>query len=156
MKFKPALLIGASIIAVLVLAACGGSSPATPSFTAVEANGVKIVNVVFAKNITKDMVAENPGPVFKPTDTIYILVSIEGRPKSGKITAKYYYQSQYLTEATYDLADINSGVIISIGQVTYTDFYLTHEQALPVSKEYNVELYVDDTKVGDYPFEIAQ
>jgi len=29
MKFKPALLIGASIIAVLVLAACGGSSPAT-------------------------------------------------------------------------------------------------------------------------------
>jgi len=142
----------------MTLTACSGGekSQEGQKTTAVVVGDVKISKVEYGKNITKDFKLEKPGSVFAPADTIYTMVIVDGRPKSGKVTAKYYLEGEYLTEATYDLADVNSGVIISIGEATYMSFYLTHEKPLPVSKEYKIELYLNDQKAGDFPFEVAQ
>lgn len=111
--------------------------------------------VEFAKKLGSQMEAVDPGNEFQADETIYLSAVIKGRPKGGEITCKFYYRDQFITEATFDLADVNSGVIFSIGETTNVGFNLTHEDPFPLSKNFRAELFYDDEKLGDYPFHIV-
>lgn len=111
--------------------------------------------VEFAKKLGSQMEAIDPGNEFQADETIYLSAVIKGRPKGGEITCKFHYRDQFLTDATFDLADVNSDVIFSIGETTNVGFNLTHEDPFPLSKNYRAELFYDEKKLGDYPFHIV-
>ena len=137
----------ASLIIVLALTACGGAA-------AVVKPSVK--SVTFAEKLDENYKAVNPKTQFKPTDVVYASVDITGRPKTGILTAKFYYGDQLITDATVDFSSVNSGVLFSIGEDTFAGFTLTGTQAWPVSKDYRMDLFLDDAKVGSYPYEVIQ
>lgn len=146
MKKNILIMLSAAMVIVLALTACGGGAEVKPS----------VKSVTFAEKLNESYQAVNPKTQFKPTDTIYVSVDIAGRPKTGILNGKFYYGEQFITEATLDFSSINSGVLFSIGEDTFAGFTLSPTQAWPVSKDYRLELYLDNVKVGNYPFEVIQ
>jgi hypothetical protein len=146
MKKNVLIMLSTALIIILALTACGGGADVKPS----------VKSVTYAEKLNENYQAVNPKTQFKPTDTIYVSVDIAGRPKSGILTGKFYLGEQFINEATVDFSSINSGVLFSIGEDTFAGFSLSPSQALPVSKEYRLELYLNNEKVGDYPFEVVQ
>lgn len=69
--------------------------------------------VTFAKKLGKQA---EPGSKYEPTSTVYLSTEIKGRPKSGKAKCKYYWKDEFTSEATVDLADVNAGVLLSVGE----------------------------------------
>jgi hypothetical protein len=146
MKKKLLVSLSVSLILVLALTACGGAAVVTPS----------VKSVTFAGGLDKNYQAVNPKTQFKPTEVVYASVDITGRPKTGILLAKFYYGDQLITDAVVDFASVNSSVLFSIGEDTFAGFTLTGNQAWPVSKNYRMELYLDNVKVGSYPYEVIQ
>ena len=139
-------MLSATLIIVLALTACGGGADVKPS----------VKSVTFAENLNESYQAVNPKTQFKPTDIIYVSVDIAGRPKTGILNGKFYYGQQLITEATLDFSNVNSGVLFSIGEDTFAGFSLSPTQNWPVSKDYRLELYLDNVKMGSYPYEVVQ
>jgi len=139
-------MLSATLIIVLALTACGGGADVKPS----------VKSVTFAENLNESYQAVNPKTQFKPTDIIYVSVDIAGRPKTGILNGKFYYGQQLITEATLDFSSVNSGVLFSIGEDTFAGFSLSPTQNWPVSKDYRLELYLDNVKMGSYPYEVVQ
>jgi len=146
MKKNILIMLSATLIIVLALTACGGGADVKPS----------VKSVTFAENLNESYQAVNPKTQFKPTDIIYVSVDIAGRPKTGILNGKFYYGQQLITEATLDFSNVNSGVLFSIGEDTFAGFSLSPTQNWPVSKDYRLELYLDNVKMGSYPYEVVQ
>jgi hypothetical protein len=168
-------LLVALLLLVLPLAACGGGEAtptpivivvtppppgqAQPTATAPEAapsaGGIEIVAATFAHGLSDQMEPVGAGSDFSPDETIYLSLQIKGRPKEGVITARFYWGDNFIAEADVDLADVNSGLIFSIGESTYAGYTLTHEQPLPVSDGYRADVSVNEQALGSYPFRIV-
>ncbi len=146
MKKNILIMFNAAMVIVLALTACGGGVEVKPS----------VKSVTFAEKLNENYQAVNSKTQFKPTDIIYVSVDIAGRPKTGILNGKFYYGDQLITEATLDFSTVNSGVLFSIGEDTFAGFSLSPTQNWPVSKDYRFELYLDNVKVGSYPFEVVQ
>jgi hypothetical protein len=146
MKKKLVLMLSASLVIVLALTACGGGAEVKPS----------VKSVTFAEKLNENYQAVNPKTQFKPTDVIYVSVDIAGRPKTGIVNAKFYIGDQFIAEGTLDLSSSNSGVLFSIGEDTFAGFWITPTQAWPVSKDYRMDLFLDNVKLGSYPYEVIQ
>jgi hypothetical protein len=146
MKKNMLIILSASLIIVLALTACGGAAVTTPS----------VKSVTFAQGLDNNYQAVNPKTQFKPNDVVYASVDIIGRPKTGLLLAKFYYGDQLITDAVVDFASVNSGVLFSIGEDTFAGFTLTGTQPWPASKDYRMELYLDNIKVGSYPYEVIE
>ncbi len=128
---------------LLVLVSCGGDDK------------FELKEVTFAHGLTDEMQAVDPGSEFRPDETIYLSVTMKGRPKEGIVRAKFYCGDTFITDAVVDLADANSDVLFSIGEDTYAGYTLTHPNPFPVSDDYRAELFYKDEKVGTYAFSIA-
>ena len=147
MKKNLLVLVSAAVIFILALTACGGGTTATtPS----------IKSVTFAEKLNENYQAVNPKTQFKPTDVVYASVDIAGRPKTGILNAKFYFGDQFISEGTLDLSSANSGVLFSIGEDTFAGFWITPTSSWPVSKDYRMDLFLDGSKVGSYPYEVIQ
>jgi hypothetical protein len=146
MKKKLLVMLSASLIIVLALTACGAGADVKPS----------VKSVTFAEKLNENYQAVNPKTQFKPTDVVYASVDITGRPKTGILVGKFYYGDQLISDATVDFSSVNSGVLFSIGEDTFAGFSLTGTQPWPVSKDYRMDLYLNDGKVGSYPYEVIQ
>ncbi|MBN1918393.1 MAG: hypothetical protein JW889_10815 [Verrucomicrobia bacterium] len=126
----------------LALASCGGSSK------------FEVADVTFCHGLTENMEAEQPGDTFRPDETVYLSVTLKGRPKQGTVSAKFYYGDEFIAEASVDLGDVNSGVLFSVGESTFVGYTLTHENPFPIGDEYRAELFHDDEPIGKYPFRV--
>ncbi|NJL33970.1 MAG: hypothetical protein HC893_09040 [Chloroflexaceae bacterium] len=113
-----------------------------------------LLNATFARELDENQAPIDPTETFPPEGPIYLSLEFEGRPESGLVKAEYYYQDQYITEATVDFADVNSGVIFSVGENTFVGFTLEPDQPFPAGDEYTVETFVNDEPLGTYTFSI--
>lgn len=136
--------IGLLALAALLLAACGGGTT----------KGIEIGDVVFAKELSEDYQPVNPSDTFYPDETINVSVQIPGRPKQGVLGARFLYRDDLEAEASIDFKQENSDLLFSVGQDTFTGFFLTHDAPLYISPLYSVELLVDGAAVGKYPFTV--
>ena len=143
------------IASVILLGACGGSTPAAAESLTLQAGGLTIKELVYSKALDEKQGPIDPGNQFEPLDTIYLTVTFKGRPKEGLVLGKAYWKDQFIAEATINLADVNSGLLFSIGSDTYAFFNLTPSQQLPISKNYRFEIFVNDEKLGDFPFAVV-
>ncbi len=134
------ILIG---VMTLSLASCG------------KGDKFEIESVTLSHGLTSEKAAKDPGDKFKPDEKIYVAVKLKGRPKEGVVTAKYYFGEQLISEASYDLSDLNSGVVFSVGGSTNVGFHLAPEEPFPVSDDYFVELYHNDKKVGTHKYSVV-
>jgi hypothetical protein len=146
MKTKNLVLLICTLSALFFLAACGGG----------EDKGITVDSVTLAKNLDSNYQAVNPTTQFYPNDVIYASVKVNGAPKSGIMTGKFYYWDQLISEASIDFASTNAGIIISIGQSTYVGFNLTPSTSWPVDSGYSFKLFVDNVEVGSYAYEVIQ
>lgn len=127
----------------LALASCGKTAK------------FEVADVTFCHGLTDDMQAEQPGNAFRPDETVYVSVTVKGRPRHGVVAAKFYYGDQFIAEASVDLGDANSGVIFSVGENTFVGYTLSHDNPFPVGEEYRAELFHDDEPIGKYPFRVV-
>jgi len=161
------------LVALLLLPAlaCGGGDEATPTpesapetapTTAVEptqasetSNSIEIREATFARGLSEEMQAVDPTTDFGPTDTVYLSLTVKGRPKEGTVAARFYWGDDFIAEADVDLGDVNSGLIFSIGEDTFVGYTLTHEQPFPVSDGYRAEVFYNDQALGSYSFRVV-
>jgi hypothetical protein len=176
MKAQHLKLLTALLLLSLLAVACGGGSGATPTpivivvtppppgqaqptATAPEApasaGGIEIVAATFAHGLSDQMEPVGAGSDFRPDETIYLSLQIKGRPKEGVITGRFYWRDSFIAEADVDLADVNSGLIFSVGESTYAGYTLTHEQPFPVSDGYRADVSTNGQALGSYPFRIV-
>jgi hypothetical protein len=117
--------------------------------------GIEILGATLAHGLSEEMQPVDPGADFRPDETIYLSVEIKGRPKEGIVTARFYWHEDLIAEAGVDIADVNSGLLFSIGQNTYAGYNLNHEQPFPLSDQYRVEVFDDQALLGTYPFRVV-
>ena len=132
-----------------------GAPPATA--TPKPAGGLKVLEVTFAHGLTEEMAPVDPGEEFTPDATIYLSVKLKGRPKEGRVTARFLYQDQEFAATTVDLAQEwkEQGLIFAVGGNTFVGFTLKPEETLPISEDYRVELLLNDTPAGSYAFKVV-
>jgi hypothetical protein len=172
-------MLSIGVIAAL-LAACGGNAqPAAqqptiaaqptdsptkapeatkaPEPTKAPATEIKLVKATFAKKLgeNQEPVEEAKGNAFFPDETIYLSLQFDGRPKKGEVEATFYSKADKITSAKVDLASINSGVILSVGESTYVGFNLKPQDSWPISEQYSVEVTVDGKPLDTYSYSVV-
>jgi hypothetical protein len=118
-------------------------------------DGIQILEATFAHDLTDEMQPVDPGTDFQPDETVYLSLRIKGRPAEGVVTARFFWRDAFIAEAGVDLADVNSGLIFSIGENTYAGYSLTHEQPFPLSSGYRADVSYDEQPLGEYVFRIV-
>jgi len=166
MKRKHALQVQI-LCAVLLLGAvqaCGSKTasptpqpPAAATEAPAPVAGVEILEATFAKDVDEDGNPLDPGNEFAPDETVYLVLTLEGQPKEGTVTGRFYLGDEFLGEADVDLADLSSGVIFSIGGNTYVNFWMAADSDAPsiISEAYRIEVFYDDEPLGDYSFRVV-
>jgi hypothetical protein len=112
-----------------------------------------LAEATFARGIENDRPVD-PGNEFAQDETIYLYLKFEGRPKKGEIKSEFWFRDQKIADKTVDLADVNSGVIFSIGEFTYAYFTLSFDSPPIVGEGYRAEVSIDGEKLGTYHFKI--
>ncbi len=173
------LILAAGIVLAVILTACGGESgakattaPTAASATAASATaaptktqptaaptaasaGIKLLDATFARKLDENQAPIDPTDTFGPTDQINLSLKFDGRPKQGVVKTRFMFQDQLIAEAQVDFAQANSGVIFSVGEATYTGFFLTPNQPFPASDTYHADVTVNDKPLGSYKFKIV-
>jgi hypothetical protein len=110
---------------------------------------------VFAKGLTKNQEPVNPTGTFFPDDTACLSLKFKGRPSKGLVSAKFYLGAHLISEAKVDFADINRGVLFSVGQSTFAGFSLQPDKPFPISENYHVETFLNGSPLGTYRFKVV-
>lgn len=148
MKIKILGFTALLLTSMVLLSACGGAKSADSTIT--------IKSVTLAGSLDENYQAVDPKNQFFSTDTIYVSVDVAGQPKVGKLNGKFFYGDQLISEATLDFATVNQDIVISIGEDTFAGFNLSPSQPWPIDTIYKFELYVNDAKFGEYPYQVIQ
>jgi len=130
------------------------AATATPPPPPAEA-GVEIVQATFARDLSEQLEPVDPGADFAPEETVNLSVIVKGRPKAGVLTARCYWHDTLINEAGVDLADVNSGMLFSIGENTLTGYTLSHTEPFPVSDAYRAELFYNEAPLGSAAFRVV-
>jgi len=152
MKNKLWISIFALSLLIVSISAC--TKPVATGGSSISQIVVK--SVTLAENLNENYQAVNPKTQFNPTDTIYVSVNVSGKPSTGVLNGKFFLADQLISEATLDFSTVSQGLVFSIGEDTYVGFNLAPSQPWPVDTNYRFELYINESKVGDYPFEVVQ
>lgn len=162
------------VLLLAMLGGCGGQStppiitvvvtsgPPSGQATAVVTSpppapeaGVEVLEAVFAHGLGEAMQPVDPVADFVPDETVYLSLKIKGRPRAGLVTARFYWRDTLIAEAGVDLADVNSGLLFSVGENTYAGYTLTHQEPFPLSDNYRAEVFYDGQPLGNYPFRVV-
>lgn len=146
------------VVGMVVVSACG-AKPAEDMQVAEaeeETVGITVKDVVFSKSLGEYMEPAEPTESFLPLEPINASVVIDGRPKSGIVTGNFYYGDQFIAGMDIDIAEVNSGVLFSVGEDTYVGFTLSHDDPFPVSDAYFFEVLTNGEKLGDFSFSVVE
>jgi hypothetical protein len=163
-------LVGLMLLTALT--ACGSETPTpivivvTPPPPQAEATpevvepassqaAIEVLEATFAHGLTDEMQPVEPGADFAPGETIHLSLRIKGRPEEGVVTARFYWDDAFIAEADVDLADVNSGLIFSIGEDTYAGYTLTPDAPFPVGEGYRADVSYDGELLGAYSFRVV-
>jgi hypothetical protein len=118
--------------------------------------GVDVQDATFALDLDDEGRALDPVSDFAPDEKIYLVLTLKGRP-TGTMTGHFYRGDTSLGEADVALDDINSGVVFSIGENTFVNFWMAPDpgSASRISDDYRIEVFYEDELVGSYPFSIV-
>ncbi len=144
---------GRMLSGVLALAAAVAllTMPGTAS-----AKGVTIKKATFAREVTSDFKAKGETTRFLKNETVFLLLRIKGRPKSGKVESTWQFRGEEIGKASVDLASVNKGVLFSFGEDTFVKFNFTPgPDGLPIGKTFAVGVTVNGESAGRYPFEVV-
>lgn len=141
-----------SLSGLLALFVVAGLLTAAPA----SAKGITISKATFAREITKDFKAKGSTTKFVGTETVFLLLRVKGRPKSGKVEATWNFRGAPIDSAEVELSSVNKGLLFSFGEDTYVKFNFTPgpKQALPIGTSYVVTVTTDGKPAGTYPFEV--
>lgn len=117
--------------------------------------GIEMLEAVFARGLTEQMEPADPGTAFAPDEAVYLSVKIKGRPKTGVVSARFFLGDVLIVEGSVDLADVNSGVLFSIGENTYAGYSFTHTEPLPISDNYRADIFFDGAPLGSAAFQVV-
>ncbi len=149
----PILSAAALVISAL---ACGSSSGTQEvADTAVPTAGIQVREATFAHGLADDGGPVDPGTEFTPDKTVYLSLVVKGRPKEGTVSAQFYMGEELIAEADIDLSDVNEGVIFSIGEDTYVNFWLSSDDALSISRAWRADVSYDDEFIDSYTFSVV-
>ncbi|TWT91309.1 serine protease [Stieleria varia] len=114
---------------------------------------IEVARAEFGKSISDaDQVSET-GTRFAPTDTVYLKVSLNSRPKTGVLSCKFYLDKQEITVASADLSRLDATGVAKDANA-YGVFSLHPTAPFPISDQYRAEIFYDEKKLGTYPFQI--
>ncbi len=130
---------------LVTLTACGGTTADAPA---------SLEDATFTRELGENQEPIDPTSEFAPTDQVNLALTFSGRP-TGMVKTQFYFRDEQMSEATVDMADINSDIIFSIGQSTYVSFTFTPNTSLPISDQYRAETFLDDEPLGTYNFAIV-
>lgn len=145
--FRGLMLVLVGLVPLLLAACSAPPEVATPDM---------LLAATFANELGESQEPVDPTDVFPPTGPMNISFEFEGRPKSGLVTATWYFGDEEIATVSVDLAEANSGVIASAGQNTYIGFTLTPDNPFPVSDDYRVDAFLNDEPLGSYSFAVAE
>lgn len=133
---------------------CGFGALAAPTATA--AKGPKVVKATFAKDVTKDFKAKQPGSTFVGNETVFLLLEFSGRPKKGVVESVFTFRGLDIGRTNVNFATVNDGLLFSFGANTFVKFFFKPDpkNPLPIG-QYAVDVTVDKVEVGSYPFSIT-
>jgi hypothetical protein len=117
--------------------------------------GIEMLEAVFARGLTEQMEPADPDTAFAPDEAVYLSVKIKGRPKAGVVLARFFLGDVLIVEGSVDLADVNSGVLFSIGENTYAGYSFTHTEPLPISDNYRADIFFDGAPLGSAAFQVV-
>lgn len=117
--------------------------------------GIEMLEAVFARGLTEQMEPADPGTEFAPDEAVYLSVKIKGRPKAGVVAARFFLGDVLIVEGSVDLADVNSGVLFSIGENTYAGYSFTHTEPLPISDNYRADIFFGGAPLGSATFQVV-
>ncbi len=112
-------------------------------------------SATYCRTLDENQSAKDKAESFYPDEKIRLSIELKGRPKSGIATAKFFFQDQLIAEAKVDVAEVNKGVMFSIGQNTFVGFSLKPNAALPVGAVYHTDVTFDGAALGSFPFVVA-
>jgi hypothetical protein len=113
-------------------------------------------NATFCRSVTEHQSPKDKAEFFYPDETVYLSVELKGRPKSGIAAARFLFRGELIADAKIDVADLNKGVLFSVGQSTFVGFNLTpSKNGLPIGDTYVAEVTFDGKPLGKFPFRIA-
>ncbi len=142
------------LVSVLVgLVVASGLIAAGPA----AAKGITIRKATFAREVSDDFKAKGVTTKFRGTETVFLLLQVKGRPKSGKVEASWSFRGDPIGKADVDLSSVNKGLLFSFGEDTYVKFNFTPsvKQPLPIGTSYLVNVKTDGKPAGAYPFEVV-
>lgn len=140
--FRATLLLLLSLLSLL--AACGG-----------EATAPQTLQVTFSHGLDETMQPIEPGAEFAPTEPVQLSAKLTNRPRSGTLTANFYWGDSLITKAQLDLSQAGKDTIVITEEGTFVGFTLAHEQPLPISEDYHTEIDYDGRVLGSYPFTVV-
>ena len=140
-----------SLLAVCTFAAFSWFSLSASSF----AQESPLVNATYTHAFDDKKAPTDKAEFFYPNETVNLSIQLKGRPKSGDVTAKFYFREDLIAEATLNVAQVNEGVIFSFGQNTFVAFDLKPQGSLPIGSSYRTEVTFDGKPLGTFPFKIA-
>jgi hypothetical protein len=156
MKRSRLIPILSAVVLVISALACGSSSGTQEAAsTAVPTAGIQVREATFAHGLADDGGPVDPGTEFTPDETVYLSLVVKGRPKEGTVSAQFYMGEELIAEANIDLSDVNEGVIFSIGEDTYVNFWLSSDDALSISRAWRADVSYDDEFIDSYTFSVV-
>ena len=105
----------AVVFGLLALAVAGGLITAEPA----AAKGITISKATFAREVTSDFKAKGLTTKFRGPETVFLLLQVKGRPKSGKIEATWSFRGDPIGKADVDLSSVNKGSSFQSGALAW-------------------------------------
>jgi hypothetical protein len=119
-----------------------GTATAAPAAERLEVQGIRLGNAIGA-----DKAVTTETDDFKPTETIYAVVSTRGTAPSATLRAVWTYQDgQVVDEQTQTIAPTGAA---------NTEFHVSKPSGWPTG-EYKVEVFLDGRSVGTKDFDVKK
>lgn len=116
---------------------------------------VKIEKAVFARGIDKQGKPVSPGNVFRPTDKIVLIATLNSRPESGTLSCRFSYGKQEITVVSVELETLKDKDFPS-GTNAYGEFTLSPVEPFPAGDQYRAEVSFNKKSLGEFKFSVRK
>jgi hypothetical protein len=140
-------------LSAILITACGRAASNSAQSTS-GSDKIDIAEVVFTKNLDKKLEPVDATTEFTPTEPIRVSIRINGHPNKGILGGKFFFKDKLIADISIDLSKGNSGQFFYVGDNTYTGFYFPHTDPLYISPNYHLDLIINGTAAGNYPYSI--